>query len=517
MVQKTILVILDGFGINPQIQGNAIANAKMPNFNFLMDNFPKCLLSASSEEAGLSWGTTGNSEIGHVNIGSGRVIWHDLARIFRSIEDKSLFQNPVLLSAFRNAKEKAKTVHILGIASDGGVHGHIEHLYALLQIAKNEKAQNIRIHLIADGRDTAPQKILEYLPELNKKAREAKAKIATISGRYFAMDRDKRWDRTKKAAKAMADGKGPSAISAEEAINNAYQKDQTDEFIEPSVIVDQNQKPLSKISSGDSVIFFNFRSERARQLTQMLIKKLPDLYFVTMTDYEINDNRLHVVFPPIECPNTLPEVVANNNLSQLHIAETEKYAHVTFFFAAGREKPFPKEKRILVPSPHIATYDQKPEMSALIVCKKLCAAINSKKFDFIVVNFANADMVGHTGNFEAAVKACEIIDSCLGKIKEAAFNNNFALLITADHGNAEQMVDPTTGNKWKEHTTNPVPFIFASNQNKNARAMTLQERINLFTSSPIGVLADIAPTILTIMGLKIPSEMSGMSLVQNLS
>ena len=517
MTQGVVLIILDGFGINPQIQGNAIANAKMPNYNFLLENYPKCSLSASSEEAGLSWGTTGNSEIGHVNIGSGRVMWHDLARIFRSIEDKSFFQNPVIIQACRNANQKDKALHFIGLVSDGSVHSHIEHLYALLRVAKDENVKKIYIHIITDGRDTAPQKILEFLPEFNKRARDAGAQIASVCGRYYAMDRDKRFERTGKAFDCMANGKGQTAISAEEAVNNAYQRNHKDEFIDPTILLDSNKNPLGKISAGDSVIFFNFRADRPRQLTELLMKKVPELYFVTMTDYQTGNPNIHIVFPPLDCPNTLSEVISNNGLKQLHIAETEKYAHVTYFFSAGREKPFPGEDRILISSPHVATYDQKPEMSAHKVTAKLCGAINSKKYDFIVVNFANPDMVGHTGNFAAAVKACEIIDQELGKIKEVAFENKYAIIITADHGNAEQMINPNTGTEWKEHTTNPIPFIFTSPGNKNIKSLVLQEKISFYMQPPIGVLADIAPTILDIMGIKIPSEMSGMSLVNNLS
>ena len=517
MKRRVILIILDGFGISAQTHGNAISAAKMPNFNFLMDNYPKCLLSASSEEAGVSWGNTGNSEIGHVNIGSGRVMWHDMARIFRAIEDKSFFQNPVIVSACRQANQTNHALHLLGLVSDGGVHSHIEHLYALLEAAKKERVKRIYLHIITDGRDTAPRKILEYLPQLNNHLKKAGASVASVCGRYFAMDRDKRLDRTKKAFLCLTQGKGETALSAEKAITNAYQKNQSDEFITPTVIVNQQQQPLGLIQEGDSVIFFNFRPDRARQLTEMLVRNIKNLYFATMTDYEIPLPAIKPIFPLIPCPNTLPEVIANNGLKQLHIAETEKYAHITYFFAGGKEKPFPDEDRILIPSPKVPTYDLKPEMSAFKITAKLLTAISSRKYDFIVCNFANPDMVGHTGNFEATVRACEAVDQCLGKIKEAAFQNNYALIITADHGNAEQMINPATGEQWKEHSINPVPFIFATNDNKKDFSMTPAEKLDFYMQPPIGVLADIAPTILEIMGLKIPTEMSGMSLVNNLS
>ncbi|MCX6807082.1 MAG: 2,3-bisphosphoglycerate-independent phosphoglycerate mutase [Candidatus Berkelbacteria bacterium] len=525
MHQKVILVVFDGFGISPNKRENAIMSADMPNYNHLIENYPKASLSAAAVSVGLIWGTTGNSEIGHVNIGSGRVVWQELSRISRSIEDKSFFQNPIIVEACNHAVKNNKALHLIGLASDGAVHSHISHLYALLKAAREKKVDKIFVHLITDGRDTAPQKVLEYLPELNHKLESTKAKIASVSGRYFAMDRDKRWDRTEKAYKAIVGGVGNTADSLEEAINNAYQKKQTDEFIEPTVIVDKDKKPIGLISDNDAVIFFNFRSDRSRQLSQAIadehfnaFKKThkQNLYFATMTNYELDELNTHIIFPEPDVTNTLGEVISNNGLRQLHIAETEKYAHVTYFFNGGREEPYPKEDRIMIRSPKVPTYDLKPEMSAYSICQKLCEEINENKYDFIVVNFANPDMVGHTGNFKAAVKACEAVDECLGKITDASLKHDYALILTSDHGNCEQMIDPKTGQIQKEHTADPVPFIVVTNDNKKQKSISEQEKMMYLIKPPVGVLADIAPTVLDLMGLKVPTEMSGMSLINNL-
>jgi 2,3-bisphosphoglycerate-independent phosphoglycerate mutase len=526
MDHKVVLIIFDGFGLSPQTKGNAIFAAQMPNYNFVLENYPKASLSASSEEVGLSWGIWGNSEIGHMNIGSGRVVWQDLPRIFNSIEDKSFFKNPNILKICKNAKNDSHSLHLIGLISDAGVHSHIEHLYALLKVAREQKIPRVFIHFIADGRDTSPKKAKLFLPELERQCKDSNAQIATVIGRYYAMDRDKRWPRVEKAYNAMVLGQGKLAKSPTEAIDVGYNQGQTDEFIDPTVIVDNNQKPIGTINDGDSVIFFNFRQDRARQLTQSLVSsnfsefkrdKKVQVMMVTMTDYGVNDKNILFIFQPVNLINTLAEVISNQNLSQLHAAETEKYAHVTYFFNGGIEKPFPLEDRILVPSPKVATYDQKPEMSAGEIGEKIEKALNENKYSFVVINFANPDMVGHTGDFAAAVKGLEFLDKVFGNVIKTALTNQYQIMLTSDHGNIEQMVDPKNSTIDTEHSSNPVPFILISRHNKKSQPITDAEKLAFLMQPPLGVLADIAPSILEIMDIQKPDQMTGISLLNNLS
>ena len=521
-----MLVIFDGFGLSPQTKGNAISAALMPNYDFVLENYPKASLSASSEQVGLSWGIWGNSEIGHMNIGSGRVVWQDLPRIFNSINDKSFFKNQTILNVYENAKTENRALHLIGMISDAGVHSHIEHLYALLKMAREQKVPNVFIHFIADGRDTAPKKALLFLPELLRQCKDANAKIATVCGRYYAMDRDKRWPRIEKAYNAIVLGQGHFAKNTYDAINDAYKKGQTDEFIDPTVIVDENQKPVGTINDGDSVLFFNFRQDRARQLTESIVSnefsdfkrdKKVNVMFATMTDYGVKNKNILFIFQPIDLINTLAEVISKQQLNQLHVAETEKYAHVTYFFNGGVETPFPLEDRILIPSPKVATYDQKPQMSAGEITEKTINALAENKYSFIVINYANPDMIGHTGDFSAAVKALEFLDKVFGDLIKSGLENHYKIILTSDHGNIEQMIDPKEATIDTEHSSNSVPFILIGRENKKSQPITDAEKLSFMMQPPLGVLADIAPTILEILNIQKPAEMSGISLLNNLS
>jgi 2,3-bisphosphoglycerate-independent phosphoglycerate mutase len=526
MDQKVVLVIFDGFGLSPQTKGNAILAARMPNYNFVLENYPKASLSASSEQVGLSWGIWGNSEIGHMSIGSGRVVWQDLPRIFNSINDKSFFKNQNILKLYDNAKKENRALHLIGLISDAGVHSHIEHLYALLKMAREQNVPRVFIHFISDGRDTAPKKALLFLPEMLRQCKESNAKIATVIGRYYAMDRDQRWPRIEKAYNAIILGQGHFAKTVEDAINSAYKKGQTDEFIDPTVIVDDDQKPIGTINNNDSVLFFNFRQDRARQLSQSIVSnefsdfkrdKKVDVLFATMTDYGVKSKNILFVFQPIDLVDTLAEVISNNHLRQLHVAETEKYAHVTYFFNGGVEKPFPFEDRILIPSPKVATYDQKPQMSAGEIGEKTIHALSENKYSFVVINFANPDMVGHTGNFSAAKNGLEFLDKIFGDLVKSGLENHYNIILTSDHGNIEQMVDPKDGTIDTEHSSNPVPFILIGRENKKSQPISDVEKLSFLVQPPLGVLADIAPTILEIMNIQKPAVMSGISLLNNLS
>jgi len=454
-------------------------------------------------------------------LGAGRVVWQDLARISRSISDQTFFANKTLLDLLSYVKNNNKKLHLLGLVSDGGVHSHIDHLLAFVQAIKNSKIQSAFIHMITDGRDSPPKNALTYLEKLENSLANSEIKIASVSGRYYAMDRDKHWERTERAYRVIVEGIGEKSQSAKDALQQAYSKNETDEFISPTAICNSQNNPLVKVEDGDGIIFFNFRADRMRQITTAILK--PDfkdfkreiipknLKAVTMTSYEENKKLpVQVLFPPVNLKNTLAEVISNNNLHQLHIAETEKYAHVTYFFNGGREEPFPNEDRILVPSPRVATYDLKPEMSAHEITKKLIP--NLKNYDFIVVNFANPDMVGHTGNMDAAIKAVETVDKCLGEIIPKALGLDKTIIITADHGNVEQLIDPDKKID-KEHTINPVPLILIQKNNKLA---TENNITNFLNQSPIGILADVAPTILDIMGIEKPTEMTGQSLARSL-
>ena len=503
----TMLMILDGFGENSNKDGNAVELANTPNIDRLMKIWPTTDIHASELSVGLPEGQMGNSEVGHTNIGAGRVVYQELTRITKTIEDGDFFSIPEFTEAIENCKKNNSKLHIIGLLSDGGVHSHIRHLYALLELAKRKDFENVFIHCFLDGRDTPPASAETYIMKLNEKIQEkGVGKIATISGRFYSMDRDKRWERVKKSYDMLVNGIGNKATSAIAAIENSYQKEVFDEFVEPTIICNE-EEPVAKIEKNDSVIFFNFRPDRAREITRTLVdkefeafetKKDLNLYYVCFTQYDEEMPNVKIAFKPTALKNTFGEYISNKGLTQLRIAETEKYAHVTFFFNGGQEKQYPGEDRILVPSPKVETYDMKPEMSAIEVTDKVVDAINSKKYDTIILNYANPDMVGHTGNLEAAIKALETIDECVGKVVDAVQKNNGTLLITADHGNIEQMIDYKTGEPHTAHTTNPVPLILVGKDDVKLKS---------------GKLADLAPTMLDIMGLEKPEEMTGESLI----
>ena len=503
----TMLMILDGFGKNPNKEGNAIELANTPNIDELMKKNPTTTIYTSGLAVGLPEGQMGNSEVGHTNIGAGRIVYQELTRITKSIEDGDFFSNQELVAAIENCQKNNSKLHIMGLLSDGGVHSHMRHLFAVLELAKRKGFEDVYVHCFLDGRDTPPASAEGYILKLEEKMKEkGVGKIATIAGRFYAMDRDKWWQRVQKAYDAMVKGEGVKATSAEMAIEASYQKEVFDEFVEPTVIY-SGDKPIAKIENNDSVIFFNFRPDRAREITRTLVDKdfsdfeteKLNLYFVCFTQYDETMPNVHIAFKPTVLKNTFGEYISNNGLTQLRIAETEKYAHVTFFFNGGNEKQYPGEDRILVPSPKVETYDMKPEMSAYEVTEKVLEQIENEKYNAIILNFANPDMVGHTGSLDAAIKAVEAIDECVGKIEKAVEKVNGVLLITADHGNAEQMIDYKTGEPHTAHTTNPVPLILVGMED-----IKLKE----------GKLADLAPTMLDIMGLAKPEEMTGESLIE---
>lgn len=506
MIKKRplLLMILDGYGLSERSEGNAIASAKTPNLDKLFSTFPHSVLDASGLSVGLPEGQMGNSEVGHLNIGAGRIVYQDLTRITKAIRDGDFFRNKTLLNAMNNVRKHNSSLHLMGLLSDGGVHSHITHLYALLELAKKQGIKNVYVHAFLDGRDVPPKSALVYIEEAEKKMKELGGEFATIMGRYYAMDRDKRWERVEKAYDAMTAGLGITAESASLAVENAYARGETDEFVNPTVIV-RKDKPISLVSDNDSVLFFNFRSDRAREITRCFIeddfrgfkrKLYPQTHFVGLTQYDETFN-VPVAFPPESLKNILADVLSAHHLKQLRIAETEKYAHVTFFFNGGRESPVEGEERLLVPSPKVATYDLQPEMSAYLVTDEVVKAISSKKYDVMILNYANLDMVGHTGVFEAAVKAAEAVDQCTGRVYEAIKTAGGLLVITADHGNAEKMMDEN-GGIHTAHTSNPVPFLICE------KGIGLRD----------GVLADIAPTLLEILELDKPAEMTGESLIQ---
>ena len=506
--KTTMLMILDGFGVNENSEGNAVKLAKIPNINEIMKQYPNTIIHTSGLDVGLPEGQMGNSEVGHTNIGAGRIVYQELTRITKSIEDGDFFSNQELVSAIENCKKNNSKLHILGLLSDGGVHSHMRHLFAILELAKRKDFEDVYVHCFLDGRDTPPASADGYIAELEEKMKEkGVGKIATISGRFYAMDRDKRWERVKEAYDALVNGEGHRFASATAAIENSYQKEIFDEFVKPSVIC-KNDEPVATIGENDSVIFFNFRPDRAREITRTIVdpdfdgfeRKYFKTYFVTFTNYdETLLPYVHIAFKKEEIKNTLGEYISKLGLTQLRIAETEKYAHVTFFFNGGEEKQYEGEDRILIPSPKVETYDMKPEMSAGEVTDKVVDAINSKKYDVIILNYANPDMVGHTGSLEATIKALEFLDGCVKRVVDAIENNDGTLLITADHGNAEQMIDYKTGELHTAHTTNPVPLVLIGRED-----VKLKE----------GRLADLAPTMLDLMNLEKPAEMTGESLIE---
>jgi 2,3-bisphosphoglycerate-independent phosphoglycerate mutase len=510
--KPVLLVVLDGWGIRAERDANAIAVAGTPNMDALLREFPSTAIETSGLSVGLPEGQMGNSEVGHTNLGAGRIVYQDLVRINRAVEDGSFFKNDALLLACRRAKESGGALHLMGLLSDGGVHSHIEHLFALVELARREGVPRTFVHAFMDGRDTPPKSGLDYMAQLEKRLRDTGyGKVAVVSGRYYAMDRDKRWDRVALAYAAMVKGEGQRAPSGVAAMEAAYGRGETDEFVKPTVVVSGGGEPRARVKDGDAIVFFNFRADRAREITRAFTqegfhefdaKPRPKLsYYACMTEYDQTFG-LPVAYTPDQPTQIFPEQVAQAGIPQLRCAETEKYAHVTFFFNGGREVQFPGEDRILVPSPRdVKTYDQKPEMSAREVTDKLVPAIEARKYGFILVNFANPDMVGHTGILEAAVKAVKVVDECVGRLWKAARGAHMAMLVTADHGNCEMMVDPVTGQPHTAHTLGPVPFILADPDFKGAK---LREK---------GVLADVAPTALQVMGLPQPEEMKGLGLL----
>ncbi|MEG6615109.1 2,3-bisphosphoglycerate-independent phosphoglycerate mutase [Peptococcaceae bacterium 1198_IL3148] len=509
-IQPLVLMILDGWGISNQQQGNAIALAKKPNIDQYYKHYPHTMLSASGEDVGLPEGQMGNSEVGHLNIGAGRVVYQELTRITKEIKEGGFFANPEFLAAIQTVKKNGSALHLMGLLSDGGVHSHINHLFALLELAKRENLERVYIHVFLDGRDVPPANAQQYIDELEKKcAQLAVGKIVTVMGRYYAMDRDQRWDRTERAYRALVLGEGLKTEHAEEAVEESYRRDETDEFVQPTVMVTPNGKPLATVRDGDAIIFYNFRPDRARQITRAFVDRdfsgfkrpaeHPRVHFVCMTQYD-KTIVAPIAFKPQKLVNTLGEVLSKNNVQQLRLAETEKYAHVTFFFNGGVEVANPGEERVLIPSPKVATYDLKPEMSANEVTAALLEQLALDQYQVIIMNYANTDMVGHTGKMDAAIKAIEAVDKCVGQVVRAVLARQGTVLITADHGNAELMADEA-GNPVTAHTTDPVPFILINdNQYKQVKLKT-------------GRLEDIAPTMLEILHIEQPKEMTGKSLI----
>jgi len=507
-----VLAILDGWGISKKEQGNAIVVAKTKNMDNYLAQYPNTILDTSGEAVGLPAGQMGNSEVGHLNIGAGRIVYQDLTRISKAIKDGDFFENPELMQVYKNChKGSGKSLHLMGLLSDGGVHSHMEHVFALVDMAKKVEVENLYIHCFLDGRDVSPKSALKYIGSLEEKIKEVGiGEIATISGRYYAMDRDNRWDRVEKAYKAMSAGEGQKVLSAKEAVENSYAREITDEFVEPTVII-KDGKPITTVKTGDSLIFFNFRGDRAREITRAFVDKdfnaferptgWLNLIYLCMTEYDATIEA-PIAFPPERFVNTLGQILANNNLKQLRLAETEKYAHVTFFFNGGEEEPNFGEERILIPSSKkVATYDMKPEMSAYEITETVIAEIGKDIYDIIIINYANPDMVGHTGNFEATVKAVEVVDECIKKVSDAVLEKQGIIIITSDHGNAEEMIDEEKGSPHTAHTSSPVPMVI----------LGLKEQKNLKNG---GSLRDLAPTILELIAIEKPKEMTGQSLLK---
>ncbi|WP_139492692.1 2,3-bisphosphoglycerate-independent phosphoglycerate mutase [Brevibacillus dissolubilis] len=503
------LIILDGFALREETYGNAVAQASKPNFDRYWNQFPHASLTASGLAVGLPEGQMGNSEVGHLNIGAGRVVYQDLTRITKEIKEGAFFENETLINAIEHAKQHNKKLHLFGLLSDGGVHSHIHHLFALLDLAKRQGLTQVLIHCFLDGRDVAPDSAVGYIEDLQNKIKEVGVgQIATVQGRYYAMDRDKRWERVEKAYRAMVYGDAPHYTDPLQAVKESYEKSIMDEFVMPTVIVDANDKPVGTIEDEDAVIFFNFRPDRAIQTSQAFTNEdfrgfdrgeayPKNLHFVCLTHFSETVNG-YVAYKPSNLDNTLGEVVSQQGLKQLRIAETEKYPHVTFFFSGGREQEFPGETRILIPSPKVATYDLQPEMSAYELTETLVKEIEADNFDVIILNFANCDMVGHSGLMEPTIKAVETTDECLGKVVDAILAKGGSAIITADHGNADLMLDPN-GRPITSHSTFPVPVI------------VVKEGVELRTD---GILADLSPTVLDLLGVTQPAEMTGKSLIQ---
>jgi 2,3-bisphosphoglycerate-independent phosphoglycerate mutase len=503
--KKTLLMILDGWGIGDGSKADVISQVPTPNLDKYKKNYPNSRLHASGEDVGLPDGQMGNSEVGHLNIGAGRVIYQDLVMINKECKTGEIKKNKVLTDAFSYARDNDRQVHFFGLISDGGVHSLDKHLYALCDMTRDFGLKDVFIHGFGDGRDTDPRSGLGFMKNLVNHLKNSNGKVASFVGRYYAMDRDKRWERIKEAYDLIVKGKGKSTTNILDAIKDSYNNEVTDEFMKPIVVVDVNGNPIGKLKEGDVVVFFNFRNDRARELTIVLTQKdMPEadmdtipLYYCTMTPYDVTFKGLHVIYPKDNADNTIGEVLATAGKKQLRIAETEKYAHVTFFFSGGREEVFKGEERIMIPSPKVETYDLKPEMSAYEVKDAVVKAVNTGKFDFICLNFANGDMVGHTGVYKAIKKAVATVDDCVGAVVEAARKKGYDVLIMSDHGNADMAVNED-GTPNTAHSLNPVPLILISDDYKKIGE---------------GILADVAPTLLTIMGIEIPGDMTGKVLV----
>lgn len=508
MRKLTALIILDGLGIGEDYFGNAVKIAKTPNYDILLNKYPNTTLSASGEDVGLPYGQMGNSEVGHTNIGAGRIIYQELDKLNKLIKDKEFFKNEKINNIIDYVNINNKTLHLFGLLSDGGVHSHIEHLFALMELCKQKNVKDVQIHCFMDGRDVSPTSGVKFVKKLQDKINEIGiGNIASITGRYYAMDRDKRWERTEEAYDALTKGLCIVRENAVLAVEESYNKNITDEFIKPILIKQENDR-LGIVKPEDGIIFYNFRPDRARQLTRAFVdnefngfeREKLNVKFVCMTQYDKTIENVEIAYLPEEIKNTFGEYISKKGYNQLRIAETEKYAHVTFFFNGGIEKPYENEDRILIPSPHVATYDLKPEMSAIELKDEIIHQIEKDKYDVMIINFANPDMVGHTGDFAATVQALETVDKCLGEIVNVIIKIGGVAVITADHGNAEAMVDEITTLPITAHTSNRVPFIIVDNSKK----YNLRED---------GILADIAPTLLEIMKLEVPSEMTGKSLI----
>jgi 2,3-bisphosphoglycerate-independent phosphoglycerate mutase len=511
MRSPLVLVVLDGWGLRAEREHNAIALASTPVYDSLLQRYPHAELIASGEAVGLPPGQMGNSEVGHMNMGAGRIVYQDLTRIDKAILDGELFENPVLIAAMDRCRDGRHALHLVGLVSDGGVHSHERHLHALIEMAAQRKTPRVFVQVFTDGRDTSPTGGRRYVARLEEvMARTGTGRIASVSGRYYAMDRDKRWDRTRLAYEAIVGFSDQTGWSAAEIVERSYSAGITDEFVKPAVIVDAEKKPVGPVTDGDSVVFFNFRADRARQLTRALAfepfdgferRVHPKVYFVTMTEYDQTFG-LPIVFPPERFSGNVAEVLQANGVANLRLAETEKYAHVTYFFNCGEERPYKGEDRLLIPSPKVATYDLKPEMSAPGIVEALVADVDGRRHQVIICNFANADMVGHTGSLTAAIAAVQTLDGCLGKIVKAVQAADGGLIVTADHGNAEQMWDSELNSPHTAHTSNPVPVILAD---ERARGRKLRD----------GSLRDVAPTMLRLLGLEPAAEMTGASLLED--
>ncbi|MDG1980022.1 MAG: 2,3-bisphosphoglycerate-independent phosphoglycerate mutase [Flavobacteriaceae bacterium] len=505
MNKKVILLILDGWGITQDPKVSAIFNAKTPYINSLYDSYPSSELRTDGEHVGLPEGQMGNSEVGHMNLGAGRIVYQNLAKINIAVREGKLSKEEELLNAFKYARDHQKNVHLLGLVSNGGIHSHINHVKGLLSAANNHEVKNVFLHAFTDGRDCDPKSGAYFIDDIQKHMKSTTGELASVTGRYYAMDRDNRWERVKLAYDALVNGIGEHSTNATESIQKSYDNKITDEFIEPIIMVDENDKAKASIKKDDVVIFFNFRTDRGRQLTEVLSQnnneefnmyKIP-LYFVTLTNYDKTFKDIKVVYNSENIENTLGEVLETAEKKQIRIAETEKYPHVTFFFSGGREKEFIGEKRLLCPSPKVATYDLKPEMSAYEIRDAIVPELEKGEVDFVCLNFANGDMVGHTGVFEAAVKACETVDKCAKEVITTGLQNGYTTLLIADHGNCETMMNPD-GSPHTAHTTNPVPMILIDKEIKSINN---------------GVLGDIAPTILELMGVEQPKEMTRKSIL----